>query len=197
MNILRSSVHLVGFIWNRLYRDARSTKHKICRICLSVHPYVYPCREIRHPTEGVSLNMILRIFFPKFSWEVSSVIKRDKNNGHFTWRHVYIYMKTRLHLHEDTFTFTWRHVYIYMKTRLHLYEDTFTFTWTHVYIYMKTRLHLHEHTSTFIWTHVYIYMKTRSHLNEDTFTFTWRHVYIYDNNSLSSSQNEKYFRHDL
>jgi len=22
-------VHLVGFIWKRLYRDARSTKHKI------------------------------------------------------------------------------------------------------------------------------------------------------------------------
>jgi len=28
MNILRSSVHLVGFIRKRLYRDARSTKHK-------------------------------------------------------------------------------------------------------------------------------------------------------------------------
>ena len=28
INILRSSVHPVGFIWKRLYRDARSTKHK-------------------------------------------------------------------------------------------------------------------------------------------------------------------------
>ena len=27
INILRSSVHLVGFIWKKLYRDARSTKH--------------------------------------------------------------------------------------------------------------------------------------------------------------------------
>jgi len=29
INILRSSVHLVGLICKRLYRDARSTKHKI------------------------------------------------------------------------------------------------------------------------------------------------------------------------
>ena len=27
LNILRSSVHLVCFIWKRLYRDVRSTKH--------------------------------------------------------------------------------------------------------------------------------------------------------------------------
>ena len=28
INILESSVHLVGFILKRLYRDAQSTKHK-------------------------------------------------------------------------------------------------------------------------------------------------------------------------
>jgi len=55
ISILRSSVHLVGFIWNRLYWDVRPTKHKIlyrswkkrdCIFELSVISIMYPLLRI-------------------------------------------------------------------------------------------------------------------------------------------------------
>ena len=49
INVLRSSVHLVGLVWNSLYRDARSTEHtkkKHKNICLpagTLHKAVANC----------------------------------------------------------------------------------------------------------------------------------------------------------
>jgi hypothetical protein len=66
INVLRSSVHLVGFIWKRLYRDVRSTKHKIQHrisfvvfvLCITQYSLVYTTAVQKRIFSVVKLQVV-------------------------------------------------------------------------------------------------------------------------------------------
>ena len=51
---------------------------------------VRPRGKTRLPLDGFSLNFVFE-YFSKISWENSSFLKSDKNNGYFTRRPIYIF----------------------------------------------------------------------------------------------------------
>jgi hypothetical protein len=64
----------------------KATSSLVMYVRLSVRPH----GATRLPLDGFSLSLIFE-YFSKICWENSSLIKTNKNNGHFTWRSVNIY----------------------------------------------------------------------------------------------------------
>ena len=61
INILTISVYLVGFIWNRLYRDVQSTAHKIGLYKVKIFKYTW--EAVLHTKQSVhSVIRIIHLF---------------------------------------------------------------------------------------------------------------------------------------
>jgi len=69
---------------------------------VSVCPSVRPQGTTRLPLDGFTRNMIYEDF-SKIVEKIQTSLKRDNNNGYFTWQHVYNYDNISLNSWNEKF----------------------------------------------------------------------------------------------